>query len=171
MSKDQQNGKPIAPSTILRIDRSAPFNPAKFRGLSKGWRIWCGPANGNGFNGDEDQDPRFLALTEIDFSQIKFITTLKEGESMVNGEETLRRLKETGHIRLDAKVFEAPLENKDLIPASLQDKWVHFSTVLRNPRGFRYILYRSWHGGKWHWYCHWLGLGWSARDSFAVLAK
>jgi hypothetical protein len=52
-----------AGSSILEIDRSTPFNPAKF--LGEGWSIWRGPADGDGLSGDEEQDQKSLALTDM----------------------------------------------------------------------------------------------------------
>ncbi|MEK7182253.1 MAG: hypothetical protein AAB679_00640, partial [Patescibacteria group bacterium] len=78
--------KPI--SQIIQIDRSQPFDPAKF--ISAGWSI-------------EEQDERSLALTEVDLSKVVFETTLEKNEKNIKGEERLERLKEKNVVRLDAK--------------------------------------------------------------------
>ena len=162
--------------SILRINRSTPFNPAKF--LGEGWSIWRGPADGNGLSGEEDQDRRSLALTEVDLSKVRFETCLHDGESSITGEEKLRRLKEAGHIRLDAKVFQTLWENKDKIPESWKEKtdcnttFIFFDgTTLRSPDGDRNVLFLYWSGGGWNWDFRWLHGDWDAHSPSAVLAK
>jgi hypothetical protein len=39
------------------------FDPVSF--LGKGWATWKGPADGDGLSGEEDIDPRSLALSQI----------------------------------------------------------------------------------------------------------
>ncbi len=144
-------------SAILPINRSTPFDLMAL--LGGGWSI-------------EEQDSNALALTEIDLSKIELTLTLKEGESSVNGEENLRRLKNTGNIRLDAKVFETLRQNKKMIPESWKGKYVYFhGTVLRNPRGHRCVLYLYRNDGKWYWNYDWLDNDWNGRSPSAVLAK
>ena len=162
--------------SILRINRSTPFNPAKF--LGEGWSIWRGPADGDGLSGNEEQDERSLALTEVDLSKVRFETCLHDGESSITGEEKLKRLKETGHIRLDAKVFQTLWENKDKIPESWKEKidgnirYIFFDgTTLRSPDGDRRVLSLYWSDGGWRWLCFWLSLDWRALNPSAVLAK
>ncbi|MEK9185760.1 MAG: hypothetical protein AAB863_03210 [Patescibacteria group bacterium] len=162
--------------SILLINRTALFNPAKF--LGEGWSIWRGPADGDGLSGDEEQDERSLALTEVDFSKVRFETCLKDDEHGITGEEKLRRLKEAGHIRLDAKVFQTLWENKDKIPESWKEKindnirYIFFDgTILRSPSGSRDVLCFCWDDGEWHWYCRWFSRDWSAVIPSAVLAK
>ena len=161
---------------IIPIDRSKPFNPAEFVGA--GWTIWRGPANGNGLSGDEEQDARSLALTEIDLSAIVFKSTLKPGESVVNGEEKLKRLKASGDIRLDAGAFKVLWDNRELLPARFKEKtndnttFVYCDgTVLRSPNGNRYVLCFYFSDGAWHWGCDWLGRDWDVNGPSAVLAS
>jgi hypothetical protein len=144
---------------VITIDRSRPFNPAKF--IGKGWTI-------------EEEDERSLALTQVNLADILLETTLKDSDGgRVQGEEKLRRLKAAGHIRLDAMVLQALCENKSLIPKSWKTKnAVYFDgTVLRSPSGDRCVLCLYWRGDEWPWDGRWLGDGWHAEDPSAVLAK
>lgn len=155
---------------ILRIDRSQPFDPAKL--LGPDWSIWRGPADGDGLTGEEDQDARSLALTEIDFSKICLKTYLKEEEEFIPGEEWLRRIKAAGRIRLDAKVFQVIWKNRNSIPKSWKDKAVFFcGTTFRGPDGSRYVLYLCWLEGGWRWRYSWLGYDWYSHVPSAVLAE
>lgn len=145
--------------SVLTINRSKPFDPAKF--IGKGWTI-------------EEQDERSLALTQVTLADITLQTTLKESDNgRVQGEEKLRRLKAESLIRLDAGIFQALWENKSLIPESWKIKnAVYFDgTVLRNPNGYRYVLYLYWDGDRWRWHCNWLDNDWGAGYPSAVLAK
>lgn len=153
----------IGEPKVIPIDRSTAFNPAEF--IGKGWTI-------------EEQDERSLALTEVDLTVIRFETMLKDGETRINGEEKLRRLKKAGHIRLDAKVFQTLWENQHLIPERWKEKtnnnttYIFFDgSVLRGPVGDRDVLFLYWGGGGWDWVYGWLGNDWSASDPSAVLAS
>ncbi len=164
------------PISSIVIDRTTPFNPAKF--LGEGWSIWRGPANGDGLSGDEEQDERSLALTEVDLSKVRFETCLRDGEPRINGEEKLKRLREAGHIRLDAKVFQSLWEHKDKIPESWKEKingntrFIFFDgTILRSPYGGRLVLYFYWLGGEWSWSFYWLVDVWCGGSPSAVLAS
>lgn len=164
-------------SSILRIDRSTPFDPAKF--LGEGWSIWRGPVDGNGLSGDEDQDHRSLILTELDLSKIQLVTCLRGKETSIKGDENLRRLKcKSGHIRMDAKVFQTLWENKDRIPEIWKEKtngyttFVFFDgTILRSPDGGRCVLWIYWNDAEWSWYYCWLEHDWYFYNPSAVLAS
>jgi len=146
-------------NTLLTVNRSRTFNPAKF--IGKGWTI-------------EEEDERSLALTQVDLSAILLETTLKPSDNgRVQGEEKLRRLKASGHIRLDAMVLQTLWENKHLIPESWKTKnAVYFDgTVLRRPFGSRCVLCLSWYGDEWNWYYDWLDHDWNAENPSAVLVK
>lgn len=152
-----------AEGNMLQIDRSTPFNHAAF--LGNGWSI-------------VEQDERSLALPEIDLNKISFETTLRPGEVSIKGEEKLRRLKEAGHIRLDAQVLQTLWENQHLIPESWKEKtggnttYIFFDgTILQRPDGDRYVLYLYWYDGEWHWHCRWLGSDWFAMNPSACLAS
>lgn len=154
--------KSAAPSSIIHIDRSQPFDPAF---VGKGWEI-------------AEQDERVLALTEVNLNQIRFETGLESDESWITGEEKLKRLKNAGHLRLDAKIFQTLWQNQSLIPESWKEKingntrYIFFvGTVLRSPFGYRYVLYLYWHGGQWYWNCSWLGHYFSVNHPSVVLAS
>ncbi len=161
---------------ILKIDRSKPLDLMTFVG--EGWSIWKGLADSDGLSGDEDQDNRSLALTEIDISKIELETTLKRGESSINGEQKQKRLKDDGRIRLDAKVFQTFWEDQSKIPEAWKKRvngniqYICFDgTILRIPGGDRSVLYLCWGGGSWSWDVGWLDVGFSARGPSALLAK
>jgi hypothetical protein len=148
---------------VISIDRTKPFDPAIF--IGEGWTI-------------EEQDECSLALTEADLAKVRFESMFKSGESYVVGEEKLKRLKKAGHIRLDAKIFQTLWENQSLIPESWKEKingntrYIFFDgTILRDPRGNRYVLCLCWDGGQWDWRCRWLGFDFDVDDPSAVLAS
>ena len=157
------------------VDRATPFNPATFIGA--GWTIWKGPADGDGLSGDEEQDSQSLALTEIDWSTVTFEHTLREGETTITGEEKLRRLKELGHLRFDAKVGQDLMNEPGRITLAMLRargiKWFDLpGTVLRSPDGHRCILYLYCDGvGQWDWRFFWLGRVWRRRSPSAVRAS
>lgn len=142
---------------VLVIDRTNPFDPAAF--IGSGWTIWRGAKDGDGLRGEEEQDARSLAMTEVDFSKVLFTACLKEGESYITGEEKLSRHAAANHVRLDARIVQALLEEKGQV--TLDWLYVRFSitgfelpgTVLRGPDGFRYFLclYRL-VDGRCFWY-------------------
>lgn len=163
------------PSALV-IDRTRLFDPAKF--IGKGSSIWRGSADSNGLEGEEDQDSRSLALTEIDFSKVAFEHFLKEGESSITGEGKLIRMKADPCIRYDAKVGQALFEEKG--QATL--RWLYDTygitwfelagTVLRGSGGGRYFLYLDRDvGGSWNWDYRWLGCGRSAGGVSPVSAS
>lgn len=147
--------------SVLVADRSKPFDPVRF--LGKGSSIWRGPADGKGLEGEEDQDPRSLALTEVDFSKVAFEHFLKGGESAITGEEKLVRMKADPRVRYDAGVGQALLDEKSQATLRfLHDTygitWMEFATVLRDSDGDRAFLYLDRSGdGSWVWYYYWLG--------------
>ncbi len=162
-------------SNIVQINRTQPFNPSTF--IREGWSIWKGPIDGNGLKGEEAQDERSLALSEVDLSKVRLETMLRGGESSIGGEEKLTRLKASGNIRLDAKVLQTLEKNQSLIPESWKERTNGFSTyiyfdgtVLRGPLGLRCVLYLYWHDGGWSRRYDWLGVGWHAHNPSAVLA-
>jgi len=134
----------------LIIDRTKPFDPAKFIGA--GWEI-------------VEEDKSALKLTTIDFSNIRFESGIKEGEQVIDGEEKLKRLKRLG-IRLDAKSGQTLYEEKGQVTLRwLYDTygitWFELSgTVLRGQVGNRCFLdLNRLGGGSWCWSYRWLGRG------------
>ncbi len=148
---------------VITIDRSTPFNP-EFVGQR--WKI----------DTDEQEDTRSLGLTQLDLTAIRFKTMLKDGESFIDGEEKIKRLKTSKNIRLDVKIFQTLWENKHLIPERWKEKtngnttYIYFDgTILLNPDGDRYVLCLCWDGGEWDWDYIWLDNAWFANDPSAVL--
>jgi hypothetical protein len=160
---------------VLVIDRSKPFDPTRF--LGQGSSIWRGPADGKGIEGEEDQDPRSVALTELDFSNVAFDNFLKESESVITGEEKLVRMKASPRIRYDAGVGVALLDEKDQatlrwLHGTYGITWMEFATVLRRSDGHRYFLSLCRDGdGSWYGYCLWLDRGRSAGGVSPVSAS
>jgi hypothetical protein len=140
-----------------------PFDPAKF--IGSGWGI-------------VEEDQSALALTEIDFSKVRFEHGLKDGESVIDGEEKLKRLKTLGLIRLDAKAGQTLYEEKGQPTLRfLHDvygiTWFELAgTVLRYSSGDRYFLY-LYRGddGSWYWDCSWLDDARNARNVSPLLAS
>lgn len=160
---------------VLLIDRTKPFNPAV---IGSGWTIWRGPKDGDGLKGEEEQDARSLALTKVDFSKVLFTACLKKGELYITGEEKLSRHAAANHVRLDANIGQALLEEKD--QATLNWMYTTFNitwfelpgTVLRDSNGIRYFLYLYRLGdGRWRWHYRWLGYDRRATFVSAVLGK
>lgn len=140
--------------SVLTVDRSKPFDSTRF--LGNGSSVWRGPADGNGLEGEEDQDPRSLALTEIDFSGACFESGHQEGENVITGEVKLERLKQMPDIRLDAEIGQALLDEEDQATLRFLHRtygitWMEFAgTVLRRSDGRRYFLYLD-RGGDGSW--------------------
>lgn len=172
----KNRGRLILPGPrILQIDRARTFNPTEFIGAN--WSIWRGPVDGDGLEGDEDQDLNALALSEIDLNNITF-DCLEKDERVVKGEEKLLRLKAKPSIRCDGTIFQAIWENKELIPESWKEKvngktrFIYFDgTILRDPDGFRCVLYLYFRDGAWDWYYLWLDDEWDSGNPSAVLAS
>lgn len=141
------------------------FNPKKF--IGDDWSIL-----------NDEMDARSIALTELDLTKVQQVTMLKDGETSIKGEEKLKRLKESGYIRLDADIFYTLWTNQHLIPESWKEKvngntrYIFFDgTVLRVSDGYRCVLCLDWYLGQWRWDVGWLGHDWDASDPSAVLAS
>lgn len=161
---------------VLAINRAKPFNPAAF--IASGWSIWRGAVDSDGLKGEEQQDARSLALTEVDFSKARLETCLVAGEEVVTGEKRLARLLEKDVIRADANIGVALLNEQG--KATLE--WLHQTygvtrfelpgTILRSSRGYRDFLCLSRvGGGRWSWDGRWLGSDRDAGDPALVLAE
>jgi hypothetical protein len=149
-----------------------PFDPAGF--LGKDWVVWRGPVDSNGLSGEEDIDPRSMALTEVELAKFVFETCLRAGEKSITGEEKLRRQKEKpDFIRFGGNVFlgmwldyKAYKENSILewLYRNLGVTFMDFmGQILRHPNGSRnaLYLYRN-DDGEWYWDYSWLDRQWSA---------
>jgi hypothetical protein len=148
-------------SRTIKIDRNKLFDPVQFM-HHRGLEI-------------EEQDERSIMLEEID-SGIISLESMLQGEKVIRGEEHLNRLKQKGHIRLDAGVFQALWENQHLIPEQWQrtkdnHRNIFFDgTVFKNQHG-RYVISMYWDvDQKWSWtYCRLDIGGWKAEDLSAVI--
>ena len=113
---------------VVRIDRTQPFDLVKFLGLGEGWSV-------------EEQDEYALKITELSPSKVLLKAVFSEAETGITGDETRRRLKESGHILLDAQVLAVLLENQEKIPESWEGKDVYFDgTVIRGLGYHSYTL-------------------------------
>jgi hypothetical protein len=117
--------------TILKIDRSAPFNPVTF--LGEGWKV-------------TEQDQGSLMLTEVDVQKIELVK--------YNASE------EFPQIRLDAKVLQVLWENQHFIPESWKKEEfgyvtrVYFEgTELQHEEVGLGNLFLYWSNGEWHFSC------------------
>jgi hypothetical protein len=150
-------------SRIIKINRNKSFDPVRFM-RHQGLEI-------------EEQDKRSVMLEEIDSATIALESMLQD-ESVIRGEEHLKRLKQAGHIRLDAAVFQTLWENQHLIPEYWQGtaeepKHIFFDgTVLKNEYG-RYVISMYWDvDQRWNWtYCRLDLGGWRAEDLSAVIKR
>ncbi len=163
------------PSSLI-VDRIKPFDAAKF--IGSGTTIWRGPKNGDGFTGEEEQDLASLTLTEFDFSKVLFEHCIKEGETVITGEEKLARHIAAKHIRLDARIGQGLYEEKgqatlEWLYQTFDVDWVELpGTTLRDSDGVRYFLFLYRDGyGRWRWFYGWLGRGRDVRRPSAVLAS
>jgi hypothetical protein len=151
----------VSRSRVISINRTETLDPIQFM-LQKGLEI-------------EEQDERSIILEEIDPSNIT-LESMLQGETIIRGEEHLKRLKQMGHVRLDAKIFQTLWENQHLIPKSWKGtshgpKYIFFDgTVLKNHDG-RYVISIYWdRKKKWRWAYYRLDVGyWKTEDLSAVL--
>lgn len=168
----------VRSGSILSVDRSKPFNPARFLEV-EGWSIWKGPVvDGDGFSGDEDQDKRSLTLTELDTEKIQLVTCITGDETIIEGERKILCLKKLGCILLDAIILQELWEHKEKIPKSWKEKTngntthIFFDgTILRWKNGIRCVLGVFWDGWRWHLEYRWLELSWDSSAPSAVLAS
>jgi hypothetical protein len=130
-------------SRTIEINRKNLFDPVQFM-HHRGLEI-------------EEQDERSVMLEEIDASAITLESMLR-GETVIKGGEHFKRLKQMGHIRLDAGVFQTLWENQHFIPeywkgTANDPKHIFFDgTILKNEYG-RYVI----------------GMYWDAEDLSAVI--
>lgn len=131
---------------------------------------------GKGWSYAEPRDSRSAALGLLpDYSKVKLSTDWLNGKSSVGGETRRTHiLADTHHTSLNADHFLDLWNNKGKIP----EEWkkvkgvITFDgDVLRNPRGYRYVLCLYWDGGGWRWICSWRDGSWDAYFPSAVLAS
>lgn len=163
---------------FFKLACDKPFNPAEF--LGEGWGVWKGRADGDGMTGEEDRDTREDGLSVIDWDQVFLETHLQERESLVNGEEKLKRAISGGNIQLGGKAFlslwegyQANRENSVLEKLRLKgvSRIYFFGLRLRDPGGDRYVLSLCFSGSGWRWDYDWLGYDWHAYAPSASLAS
>jgi len=169
----------IGEPKIIRINPDLKFNPTEFMGAGR--TIWKGPADGDGLTGKEELDKRSLSLTEVDLSTVLFESSLKTGESSINGEAKLKRLQASGNVQLGGNVFLALWQDYQLNKENSCLEWLwrnrkiswmsFFGLVLRDPDGNRHVLYLYRYDGGWRWGCGWLAHGWRADALSAGLAS
>lgn len=162
---------------ILQCDLQ--FDPSSFIGA--GWAPWHGDANGDGLTGKIDQDERSLALKEIDWVRVVFQHFLRDGETIITGEENLKRQKAVGHIRFGGNVFASLWQDYQKNKKNSVLEWLYtthgitfisfFGLVLRDPDGGRFVLCLCRGGGGWDWSYGWLGGDWGARCVSGVPAS
>lgn len=91
----------------------------------------------NGYDGHygyrisyDEVDVRSMSLIDIDLTKVQLVTMLTEGEEELSKEENFRRLKESGHILLDADIIGTLLgKNEYRIPESWKgvvDHWTRY---------------------------------------------
>jgi hypothetical protein len=142
-----------------KLAGSKHFDPAVF--IGEGWSA-------------AEEDQRANDLYEIDISAIALVTCLQQDERSISGEERLKRLKETQHIRLGGRAFISLWDNQHLIPEGWKEKFLFVffdGLILLHSNGNRYSLNLSWNDGGWHWYTGWLGNTRSTRNPSAVLSR
>ncbi|HWB06078.1 MAG TPA: hypothetical protein VG796_23860 [Verrucomicrobiales bacterium] len=158
--KTPERLKPIRPQGPLVLPAQFDIERGIFFGHQSGWTIWKGPAEGDGLAGEEEQDPRSLAVKEIDFSALtmhNFPTGLTEGEGEIDSEKRRLRLMPRA-ILAGARVFEALYSEAGqktlrFLDRKLTIQQIDFlGTTLRSPDGIRFSLncFRI-SGRSWNW--------------------
>ena len=104
---------------------------------------------------ENETDQRSVKIVSLDLTKIRFVNFQKPGE-VITGEEHLRRLKKSGDVRLDAKIFWTLFDNQDLIPDSWKDRgYITFDgDIFIGTNGKdRFVIYLQWDGSKkeWNW--------------------
>ena len=104
----------------------------------------------------------------FDLSKLAKDHVLRDGEGYVQGEEMLKRFKDKSAKLLCADHFQHFWDNQDDIPSD----WniIYFpGTILKNPRGYRYILSLLRMTSGWKRDCNLLGGSWYADNPSAAL--
>ncbi len=151
----------LSSTRIINIERKQLFDPVQFmhhRGLEIA-----------------EQDERSVMLEKIDISKIALVSMLGT-DTVITGNEHLKRLKKAGHIRLDARIFQTLWENQELIPEVWKGtkkvaKHIFFDgTILKNQFG-KYVIGMFWdRDNRWSWtYCRLDLGGWRSEDVSAVV--
>lgn len=148
---------------VVQIDRSQPFDPVPL--LGPGWTV-------------EEEDQQALAVSSLNLDQVESINCLKVGETSISAQENLFRLKSSGQICLDAKIFELWWYNQDLIPRRFYKMTCHGipyfffdGTILRDQYGFLFTLCMFWDGIKWTYINQHMGYNRAGRHPSVVLSR
>lgn len=158
---------------------TAPFDPKKF--CSEEWDFWKGPKDGDGKSGEEERSKASLALTEIDFDKVDFLSNLEGKETLIKGETKLDRVNKLGRIVYGTTAFAGLWQNytdcqnkaESVLEKLYQQKGISliyfFGDVLRSPHGYRYVLY-LYRGddGAWNWCHNWLDDDFNSHNLVAV---
>lgn len=126
-----------------------------------------------------ERDEREDGFKEMDWSKVDYETCLKEGETVITGEEKLKRLKAGGKIRLGGRAFLTLWNDyQEKKEASVLEQLYKtkgmtyvdfFGLLLQTPVGRRGVLCLCRvNGGIWNWHYRWFGHDWAARDFSAV---
>lgn len=151
---------------LIQLFRSlvAVFNPAEF--IGDGWHI------------DPADEQLLAAPSDIDPKDIVFKNMHRSGETVLNGEERLRRHREAGNLCLTADHFFRFWNMRDRLPEEWKQtetgetRYIYFdATVLRSPDGDRCALCLYCRDGAWDWRCRWLAFDFDHRDQSAVAGK
>lgn len=166
----------------LKLALDKVFNPSEF--IGSGWKVWKGPADGKGLEGDEDCVPE---PDVIDFEQIILETHLQGDETSVHGEEKMKRARASKNKQLGGKAFLALWNNwlacnkagkpEDSVLERLRRSGkignviYFFGLTLRSPDGDRDVLSLCFNGGGWCWFSYWLVFRWNAGGPSVALAS
>lgn len=148
---------------------TVPFDPVSFIGNE--WKSI-----------PEEQDKQSHALTEVNFSEVEFVSCLCEKETSIDGEEKLRRLKQKSCIRYGATVFMGLWQNyqskkeNSILEHLYREKEItymdFFGDVFLAPYGHRNVLYLCRDSdGKWGWGVSWLDNDWHGRRVSVVSSQ
>ena len=140
--KGKETKSNSAEDRIFAIDRSTSFNPVTF--IGENWKI-------------EEQDQRSLSVTEVNFNKVSFETCLKTDETVITGEEKIKRLGEANHVLADAKIGQALYEEEGqkTLEYLYKEKGITqfelLGTILRSPGDNLCVLYLHREGAQWYW--------------------
>ena len=149
---------------LILVKSARKFDPAAF--IGKGWYI------------DPKDEQLPAAPLDIDPKDVVFKNMHRDGETVLNGEERLRRHREAGNICLTADHFLRFWNGRDQLPEEWkrtetgETRYIYFdATVLRDPRGRRSALCLYWDGDAWYWNYRWLGHGFDSQSQSGVASK
>ena len=110
---------------------------------------------------------------QLEWNPIKvqlYLSNKQVGSKVIEGNKLRKEL--AGKNVLNANVLDYLLKHPELIPDEYKGKAVFFwGTIYRNADGGLFVRYLYWVGSQWHWYCSWLGYGFSDGGPAAVLSK